>query len=180
MGKKSCIKKEMEGPVPIFVYDESQCDPKRCTAKKLIRTGLAIEITDLRRAPRGCIILDPAAEKAVSAEDREAARAQGILVMDLSWKNIESFPKVGKDRRPRALPYLLAANPVNWGKPMRLSSAEAVAASLFITGFKEQAKHLLSKFSFGEQFLLLNKEPLERYAAARTSTEVVAIQADYI
>jgi pre-rRNA-processing protein TSR3 len=101
-------------------------------------------------------------------------------VLDLSWKHIDAFPKVMKGTRPRALPYLLAANPVNWGRPMKLSSAEAVGAALFITGFQDQARALLSKFSFGEQFLILNKEPLERYAAAATSTEVVAIQADYI
>jgi pre-rRNA-processing protein TSR3 len=63
---------------------------------------------------------------------------------------------------------------------MKLSSAEAVAAALYIMGFKEQAVRLLSKFSFGEQFLLLNQEPLRRYASASTSAEVVAIQLDYL
>ncbi len=164
----------------LYVYDEGQCDPKRCTAKKMMRMGLANEVRHLRMVPWGCVVLDPAAEKAVSAEDSEAARAHGVLVMDLSWKNIDAFPKVGRSTRPRALPYLLAANPVNWGRPMRLSSAEAMGAALFIMGFEEEARSLLSKFSFGEQFLVLNKEPLERYAAARTSAEVVAIQADYV
>jgi pre-rRNA-processing protein TSR3 len=55
-----------------------------------------------------------------------------------------------------------------------------VAATLYIVGFKEHASSLLSKFSFGEQFLLLNQEPLERYSQASTSAEVVAIQSDYI
>jgi pre-rRNA-processing protein TSR3 len=168
------------GPVRILVYDEGQCDPKKCTAKRMVRTGLASELRELHRAPRGCIVLDPAAEKAVSPEDRDAARYRGILVLDLSWRNIGSFPKLGGIALPRALPFLLAANPVNWGKPMKLSSAEAVAATLFIVGFPEQAVQLLSRFSFGEQFLLLNKEPLERYAGATTSAEVVAIQADYL
>ncbi|HUL39225.1 MAG TPA: DUF367 family protein [Methanomassiliicoccales archaeon] len=166
--------------VLIYVYDEGQCDPKRCTSRKMLRLGLAMEVRDLRHAPKGCLVLDPAAEKAVSAEDKGSVQAHGILVMDLSWKNIESFPKAGKGSVPRALPYLLAANPVNWGKPLKLSSAEAVAAALYIVGFKDQAKALLSKFSFGEQFLLLNHEPLERYSQARTSAEVVAIQSDYI
>lgn len=166
--------------VPIYVYDEGQCDPKRCTAKKLVRLGIAKEVHDLRRVPRGCMVLDPASEKAVSAEDLRTVQSSGILVMDLSWKNIESFPKVGRGTLPRALPYLLAANPVNWGKPMKLSSAEAVAAGLYIVGLKDQARFLLSRFSFGEQFLILNHEPLERYSQAVTSAEVVAIQADYI
>jgi pre-rRNA-processing protein TSR3 len=171
---------ESPAGAPIYVYDEGQCDPKRCTAKKLLRLGIAKEVRDLRRAPRGCLVLDPAAEKAVSAEDRGVVQTGGILVMDLSWKNIESFPKFSKRNHPRALPYLLAANPVNWGKPLKLSSVEAVAATLYIVGLKEQSRAMLSRFSFGEQFLLLNQEPLERYSQAVTSAEVVAIQADYI
>jgi pre-rRNA-processing protein TSR3 len=165
---------------PIYVYDEGQCDPKRCTAKKLVRLGIAKEVHDLRRTPKGCLVLNPAAEKAVSAEDRRTVHNIGILVMDLSWRNIEHFPEVRNRAASRALPYLLAANPVNWGKPMKLSSAEAVAAALYIVGFKEQAKMLLSRFSFGEQFLILNKEPLQLYSEASSSAEVVAIQADYI
>lgn len=165
---------------PLLVYDEGQCDPKRCTAKRMVRMGLARQIASLRHAPHGAVVLDPSAEKALSAEDRGAALAHGILVMDLSWRNIGSFPRPGRSSRPRALPYLLAANPVNWGRPMRLSSAEAVAAALYIMGLKAQARELLSKFSFGEQFLLLNNEPLERYSAAATSSEVVAIQSEYV
>jgi len=102
------------------------------------------------------------------------------VVMDLSWNNIEDFPKVREDANQRALPFLLAANPVNWGKPMKLSSVEAVAAALYIMGFKEQAKLVLSKFSWGEQFLKLNAEPLERYSEVRTSAEVVRIQMEYV
>jgi rRNA small subunit aminocarboxypropyltransferase len=166
--------------VPIYVYDEGHCDPKRCTAKKMVRLGLAIELRELRRLPQGCLVLDPSAEKAVSVEDRGHVEANGIAVMDLSWKNIDSFPKLARHHCSRALPYLLAANPVNWGKPMKLSSAEAVAAALYIVGLGDQARSILSRFSFGEQFLLLNQEPLERYSQAATSAEVVAIQADYI
>ncbi|MEM0449669.1 MAG: DUF367 family protein [Methanomassiliicoccales archaeon] len=164
----------------ILVYDEGQCDPKKCTARKMMRLGLAKKITSLGQAPHGVVVLDPSAEKALSVEDREAALAHGILVMDLSWNKIESFPKLHIRSRPRALPYLLAANPVNWGKPMRLSSVEAVAAALYIIGLRDQARELLSNFSFGEQFLLLNQEPLERYSSANTSEEVVKIQTEYL
>ena len=47
-------------------------------------------------------------------------------------------------------------------------------------GFEDDARHLLEKFQWGEQFLLLNREPLERYALAHTSAEVVAVQEDYL
>jgi pre-rRNA-processing protein TSR3 len=100
--------------------------------------------------------------------------------MDMSWNQIETFPKLRNDLRQRSLPYMLAANPVNWGRPFKLSSVEALAASLYIMGFKEQALQALSKFGWGEQFIKLNQEPLDRYSEAETSAEVVRIQMDYV
>jgi pre-rRNA-processing protein TSR3 len=35
-------------------------------------------------------------------------------------------------------------------------------------------------YTWGHRFLELNREPLERYAGARDSGEVVAIQGDYL
>lgn len=165
--------------IPVYVYEGGQCDPKKCTAKKMSRLGLAKPIKLLREIPRGSIVLDPMAEKALSAEDRDRALRRGIVVMDISWEHIDLFPKIEKSVEHRALPYLLAANPVNWGKPTKLSSAEALAAALHILGFFDQARSILSKFSWGEQFINLNKELLDRYAQAKTSAEVVDIQKDY-
>jgi pre-rRNA-processing protein TSR3 len=166
--------------VRLYVYDEDQCDPKKCTGKKLVRFNLAQEIASLRRLPHGAVVLTPHSQKSISREDRGAAERHGLVVMDLSWKNIEGFPQLRKDHRQRSLPYMLAANPVNWGKPFKLSSVEALAASLYIMGYQEQALHALSKFSWGEQFINLNREPLDRYAEADTSAEVVRIQMEYV
>ena len=80
----------------------------------------------------------------------------------------------------RALPYLLAGNPVNFGRPFKLNSAEAFAAALYILGYKEQAEKVLSKFNWGHSFLELNKEPLEEYSKAKNSREIVEIQGHYI
>ena len=56
----------------------------------------------------------------------------GSLVgLDCSWAQIEdSVQQVMKRTRLKArmLPLLLAANPVNWGKPSKLTTAEALAA----------------------------------------------------
>lgn len=166
--------------VRLYVYDEGQCDPKKCTGKKLVRFNLAQEISSLRGAPSRAVVLTPFSEKALSREDRPAAEAHGLLVMDVSWNNIDTFPALRKDLRQRTLPYMLAANPVNWGKPFKLSSVEALAAALYIMGFQEQAIATLAKFSWGEQFLKLNQEPLDRYSQAETSAEVVRIQMEYV
>jgi len=80
----------------------------------------------------------------------------------------------------RALPFLLAANPVNYGTPFRLNSVEAFAAALYILGQKEQAERILGKFSWGLGFLELNRAPLEEYSKAKNSAEVIEIQEGYM
>ena len=77
------------------------------------------------------------------------------------------------------LPLLLAANPVNWGKPSKLTTAEALAAILYLIGREEESKRLLSAFHWGEQFLTLNKEPLDAYKKAKSSSELVDLQFEF-
>jgi pre-rRNA-processing protein TSR3 len=69
----------------------------------------------------------------------------------------------------RRLPTLLAGNPTNYGIPDRLSTAEALAAALILTGFRQPAELILSLFKWGETFLTLNQDPLESYSAAKSS-----------
>jgi len=128
--------------------------------------------------PRGGVILNPEAGVALSPADAPKAESGGLGVIDTSWKR-GPFPKL-LNHRQRALPYLLAANPVNYGKPFVLSSVEALAAALVILGHEEQAKIILAKFAWGGQFLTLNREPLREYEKARTSADVVAAQALFV
>jgi pre-rRNA-processing protein TSR3 len=169
--------------IQVYVWDEGHCNPKRCTARRLARMALATEVPRMGLLPRGAILLDPFAPKALAREDLDVAQRRGIVVLDCSWQRAdESFAaarRVGH-LAPRALPLLLAANPVNYGRPQRLSSLEAAMAALFILGEPDHARRLASAHSWGPTFLALNAEPLEDYASAATSAEVVAIQQVYI
>lgn len=160
----------------LLIYHAAQCDPKRCTAKKLARFGIA-KLTRRLRSLHGYLILSPFAERALSPADRYIGR--GLAALDCSWAEAE---RVFEDLRGecRALPFLIAANPVNFGKPFQLSTAEAFAAALFILGERKQASLVLSKFTWGHTFFELNREPLEEYAAAKDSAEVVRIQKEYM
>jgi pre-rRNA-processing protein TSR3 len=164
--------------IPLYIYHAGQCDPKKCTGRKLARFDLARLYDRISRLPSLAILLDPTAEKALSPADNYK---KGIIVLDCSWEEVERvFPELTKlNLEHRALPYLLAGNPVNFGRPCKLNSAEAFAAALYILGHKEQAEKVLSKFNWGHSFLELNQEPLEEYATAKNSTEIVEMQSHY-
>ncbi len=165
--------------IPLHLYHADQCDPKKCSGKKLARFGLARLHESPRTLPREGLLLDPFAQQALSPSD-DAKR--GLVVLDCSWEEVERvFPALQSRRMVhRALPFLLAANAVNFGKPFKLSTVEAFAAALFILGEKEQAALILDKFKWGHAFLELNAEPLDRYSNAKDSAEVVRIQGEYL
>lgn len=164
--------------IPVIIYDKCQCDPKKCTAKRMLKFGLGKEAKTLGAIPKGSIVLSPFSDRAMSPADIVHAR-KGLVVMDLTWTNIDEFPRLKKVEE-RALPYLLASNPINWGRPMELNSAEAVMAALWILGEKDQAKTFLERFNWAPEFLRLNGNMLDDYASAKDSTEVVRIQNEYI
>lgn len=163
--------------IRLFAFRDNSCSPKKCTVCRLARDRLVTIVPVLQRIPRNTLVLDPSAEQALSPEDRASTRS--ITVLDCSWEVFEAIPK-GYFRMRRALPYLVAANPVNFGRPFRLSSVEALAAALCILGERDHAALLLGKFHWGIRFLELNEEPLALYAGAENSAEVIEIQRSYL
>lgn len=158
----------------LYVWHAGDDDPKKCTARKLHRMGL-VGLTDRASGlPHGGVLLDPYAQKAVSKEDLPDVLTSGLAALDCSWQSAERlFPKVRKKLLPRALPYLVAANPVRFGRPTELSTLEAFSAALVIYGFDQQARELLGAYTWGPRFLEVNRQPLEAYAACETSADVV-------
>jgi pre-rRNA-processing protein TSR3 len=161
--------------VELHVRYEGDDDPEKCTARQLAR----FDLVDLHRRPASVppgVVLDPHAERALSPAD---ADANALVALDCSWAtaDAEQFA-LGGPRR--ALPFLVAANPVNYGTPFRLSTVEALAGALCILGHRDRAEELLSKFRWGHTFLELNDEPLRRYADCEDSSEVIAVQDDYL
>jgi len=143
----------------------------------MLKFGIAKDVA-VSKIPKGSVILSPFAEQALSPADRTYA-AKGLVVMDLTWTNIDEFPRP-KGMNERALPYLIASNPVNWGRPMELNSAEAVVASLMILNEKEQALEIAERFNWGEEFMRLNGEMLEDYSNAVDSSDIIRIQNEYL
>jgi len=166
--------------VRIVVYHARQCDPKKCTALKLKRHGLIRVVHQVRLLPRGAIVLNPLSKKAFSPTDRPRLERSGLVALDFSWEHAERTLLKNVRGTSRCLPFLIAGNPVNFGKPTKLSTAEALAAALYIAEFKEEALKLLSIFKWGHTFLEMNKERLESYASAKDSVAVIELQKRFI
>jgi pre-rRNA-processing protein TSR3 len=162
--------------IPLYAYRDNSCDPRKCTVKKLEKAGFLKIFTKISQIPRNTLLLDPTAEQALSPADRYV---RSVTVLDCSWVVLDTG-SVRSWRIRRALPFLMAANPVNFGKPCMLSSIEALAASLYILGERERAAQLLSKVSWGIRFLEVNREPLDLYTEAKDSSEIIKIQEQYL
>jgi pre-rRNA-processing protein TSR3 len=162
--------------VDLHVRYEGDDDPEKCTARKLARFDAAELHRTARETPYG-VVLNPHAERALSPAD--AAVGDVLVALDCSWETAgEAMFEL--DGEHRALPFLVAANPVNYGRPFRLNTAEAFAGALAILGHRERAEAVLSKFTWGHTFLELNEEPLRRYADCGDSEAVVAVQQEYL
>ncbi len=151
----------------IFVLYLRQDDPRKNTALKLARFGLVELIRNPREVPRGLLILDPFSKNVLSPNDREIIEKRGLLAVDCSWtRSVETFRRNRNILRGvrRRLPFLVSANSSHYGKPYMLTTAEAIAAALYIVGIRDLAEKILSLFKWGPEFIRINYERLEAYS----------------
>ena len=174
----------MQEDVPLHIIHLDQDDPKKCTARKLASRDLATLHFSTRRPPRRGYLLDPSSGIILGPDDIPLInRGAALVALDCSWKRLEEsldvISKISPRLEGRTLPLVLAANPVSWGRPGRLSTAEALAMCLVLMDHDDQAQRLLAPFSWGEQFFLLNAEPLSAYKNANTREEMIDLQWEF-
>ncbi|KAJ5996680.1 hypothetical protein N7522_008340 [Penicillium canescens] len=160
-------------------WDMGHCDPKRCSGKRLMKLGLMRDLHIGQRHPG--VIISPNAKRIVSPADKELMEQHGAAVVECSWVRVQEVPwsRIG-GKCERLLPYLIAANTVNYGKPWRLNCVEALAACFAICGRLEWAEDLLRHFSYGQSFLDINSELLKRYAACETEEDVKNTETEWL
>ena len=151
-----------------------QDDPKKCTAAKLVRFGLANKVTTIRSKT---ILLHPFSINTLMNKEKNEIRS--ITAVDCSWNRAEKMFQKKYSGIPRKLPPLLAGNPVNYSKINKLTTVEALASAAFILGNEELCYNLLAKFNWGHTFLELNENLLKDYQNAKSEDDVNSIITEY-
>lgn len=166
--------------VPVKLWEFGQNDPKKDSGSRLTRLGVAESLRI------GCgfngIVLSSETTNYISAADKDILSTYGVAGINCSWNRLQEIPfgSLGRDRNQRVLPYLLAANSINYGRPFKLNTAEAIAAALYIAGFKEDALHVMSSFNYGAEFFRINEEALLLYTGCATGAEVAAAHVSFM
>jgi len=152
----------------------NQDDPRKCTAAKLVRFGLAKKVTSIRSKTA---LLHPFSPTTLL--NSEKTMFHSITGVDCSWNKAEEMFKKKYSGIPRKLPPLLAGNPVNYSKINKLTTVEALASAAFILGDEELCSKLLAKFNWGHTFLELNENLLRDYQNAKSEDDVSSIITEY-
>ncbi|EHY65101.1 pre-rRNA-processing protein TSR3 [Nematocida ausubeli] len=163
----------------LYSFDMKQCFAKMCSAEKLVKQKIVKALQPTRRF--GGLVLSPVGTKTVSPPDRKYIDKYGLAVVDCSWNKVDQVDFTTlPSMRNRLLPYLVAANTVNYGRPCRLNCAEAFGAALYICGYKEDAEKILEPFPYGPEFLKINSDLLEAYSKCESAEDVITVQNTYI
>jgi len=167
-------------PIKIFILHLHQCDPSKCTSLKLKRFGFARIVSSYRFLPFNAIVLNPFSNVVLNPSDRVYVEQYGIVAIDCSWNRIEELVRMRIKGLHRRLPLLFAANPINYASPHKLSTLEAIAATLYILGFRDLAEKIVSLYKWGPHFITLNLKLLDSYASAKNANEILRIERSFI
>lgn len=163
-----------DGP-PLSMWDIAHDDLRKCTGRRLAELGIVKEY-GIKQRHTG-IVLSPHAEKALSIEDVDLVERNGIAVVNCGWDVVDKVPSDRYEGRgARLLPYLRSGNPATYCQPSILTSAEALAAGLYILGFKDSAEQVMEHFTWGHNFWNVNGEMLDAYSKCETSENLIHVQ----
>ncbi len=151
-----------------------QDDPKKCSAAKLVKFGLA---KNVKKTSAKTLILDPFAKKSIMPSDKKLSNS--ITAIDCSWNLADKAFATKFSGIHRKLPPLFAGNPVNYSKLNKLTTVEAIAATVFILGNKDLSLELLDKFKWGHTFFELNQNLLEDYSKLKSEDEIIPLLKEY-
>ncbi len=151
-----------------------QDDPKKCSAAKLVKFGLA---KNVKKTSAKTLILDPFAKKSIMPSDKKLVHS--ITAIDCSWNLADKAFATKFSGIHRKLPPLFAGNPVNYSKLNKLTTVEAIAATVFILGNKDLSLELLDKFKWGHTFFELNQNLLEDYSKLKSEDEIIPLLKEY-
>lgn len=152
----------------------NQDDPKKCSAARLVKFGLAQPV---KKIQNNTIVLDPFSKNTLFPHERETVSS--ILAVDCSWNYADKTFTKKFTGIPKKLPPLLAGNPINYSKLNKLSTVEALSAAAYILGYVDLANEMLSKFKWGHTFLELNKNLLDEYEKISSEEDVLKILKEF-
>lgn len=123
-------------------------------------------------------MLSPFAHEYLTREDSKIFARRGLCVIEGSWNRISSISEI-QSKFSRVLPLIVPSNPVNFGKPGKLSSAEATASALYIMGFQDRADEVMSKFKWGATFISMNRNLLDDYSLCKDNNDILEVEDSY-
>ena len=134
-------------------------------------------------------VMDMMADK---SKAKEVMVKAGIPVVPGSTGAVHTVEDGLKIAKEIGYPVMAKASAGGGGRGMRLvereedfanlftaASSEALAASLFVLGFKEQGLELLDKFKWGHTFYELNQNLLDEYSKLENEGQIESILKDF-
>lgn len=158
--------------IQVLMY--KQDDPKKCTAAKLVKFGLA---RNVKNTSSKTLVLNPFADSILLQKDKK--KIKSISAIDCTWTLANQIFLKNFSGLQRKLPPVFAGNPVNYSKINKLTTVEAISAALYILEERKQAMDLLAKFKWGHTFFELNKNLLNEYSNLQSEDELQPLLREY-